>query len=401
MSSLINKIQELSRQNFAEVISIRRHIHQHPELSFHEFETSKYICNLLDNWKIEYKSGFVKTGIVGHIKGKNPDKKVIALRADIDALPIQEKTGLEFQSKNNGVMHACGHDVHSSSLLGAIKILNELKDEFEGTVKFIFQPGEEKLPGGASLMIKEKALENPKAEKIIGQHVYPELTVGKVGFKNGNYMASTDELYFTVKGKGGHAALPHTYNNPIFIAGEIVKKLNEYFMLNQAKNIPNEIPTVIAFGKFIANGATNVIPNEVSIEGTFRTFNEDWRAKAHQKIKEIATETAKNFNGECEVNIMKGYPFLINDEATTELSKQSAVEYLGEENVVDLELRMTAEDFAYYSQIMPGCFYRLGITSPENQNASGLHTSTFIVDENALEIGAGLMAYIAIKQLSN
>lgn len=401
MSSLISKIQVLSKKNIDEIISIRRHIHQYPELSFQEFETSKYICGLLDSWNIDYKNDYVKTGIVGHIKGKNPDKKIVAIRADIDALPIQEKTGLEFQSKNNGIMHACGHDVHSSSLLGAIKILNELKDDFEGTIKFIFQPGEEKLPGGASLMIKENALENPKAEKIIGQHVYPELTVGKVGFKSGNYMASTDELYFTIKGKGGHAALPHTYNNPIFIAGEVIKKLNDYFMVNQFENIPNQIPTVIAFGKFIANGATNVIPNDVSIEGTFRTFNEEWREKAHQKIKEIATKTARDLDGECETTIIKGYPFLINDEATTELSKQSAIEYLGEENVVDLELRMTAEDFAYYSQIMPGCFYRLGVSSPDNQNISGLHTPTFIIDEKALEIGAGLMAYIAIQQLSS
>jgi amidohydrolase len=395
--SLKEKIKEYSKKFLDEIISIRRHLHAHPELSFQEFETSKYICSILDKWKIAYSSGWVKTGIVAIIKGKNPNKKCIALRADIDALPIHEVDGRPYSSKNKGVMHACGHDVHTASLLGAAKILNELKEEFEGSIKFIFQPGEELLPGGASLMIKEGVLKNPDVTSIFGQHVFPSLEVGKVGFRKGMYMASTDELYFNVIGKGGHAAMPNDYNNPIFIAGEIIKQLHSYFMEN--KKI--DVPTVIAFGKFIANGATNIIPDNVRIEGTFRTMNEAWRKEAHIKITEIATTVAKQMQGKCEVEIRKGYPFLSNNEDLTENAINAAKEYLGEENVIELDLRMTAEDFAFYSQEIPACFYRLGTANFEKGITAGVHTPQFDIDEKALETGMGLMAFLALKQLSN
>jgi amidohydrolase len=395
--SLKEKIKEQSKELLHEIISIRRHLHTHPELSFQEFETSKYICSILDKWNISYTSGWVKTGIVAIIKGKNPDKKCIALRADIDALPIHEIDGRTYGSKNEGVMHACGHDVHTASLLGAAKILNELKEEFEGSIKFIFQPGEELLPGGASLMIKEGVLKNPDVTSIFGQHVFPSLEAGKVGFRKGMYMASTDELYFNVIGKGGHAAMPHDYNNPIFIAGEIIKQLHSYFMEN--KKI--DVPTVIAFGKFVANGATNVIPEKVSIEGTFRTMNEAWRKEAHIKITEIATNVAQQMRGKCEVEIRKGYPFLSNNEDLTENAINAAKEYLGEENVIDLDLRMTAEDFAFYSQEIPACFYRLGTANFEKGITAGVHTPQFDIDEKALETGMGLMTFLALKELSH
>lgn len=395
--SLKEKIREQSKELLQDIIAIRRHLHAHPELSFQEFETSKYICSVLEKWNIPYTTGWVKTGIVALIKGKNPDKKCIALRADIDALPILEVEGRTYGSKNTGVMHACGHDVHTASLLGAAKILNDLKEEFEGSIKLIFQPGEELLPGGASLMIKEGVLKNPDAKSIFGQHVFPSLEAGKVGFKKGMYMASTDELYFTVIGKGGHAAMPKDYNNPIFIAVEILKQLHTFFM---EKKI-NDVPTVIAFGKFVANGATNVIPEKVSIEGTFRTMNEAWRKEAHEKITEIATTVAKQMQGKCEVEIRKGYPFLSNNEALTEEVIKSAKDFLGDDNVIDLDLRMTAEDFAFYSQEIPACFYRLGTADFEKGISAGVHTPQFDIDEKALETGMGLMAFLALKQLSN
>ncbi len=385
---MIEKIKQLAEQNFQEIVEIRRHLHQHPELSFQEFETSKFIQQKLTEWKIEFTSGHVKTGLVAYVKGKNPDKKCVALRADIDALPIQELNDLPFASKNNGVMHACGHDVHTSSLLGAIKILNELKNEFEGTIKCIFQPAEEVLPGGASLMIKEGVLENPKPITILGQHVYPELEAGKVGFKKGQYMASTDEIYLTIKGKGGHAALPFKLKDPVLAMAQIIVALQQVVSRCAKPNIPS----VLSFGKVTANGATNIIPNEVFIEGTFRTFDEEWRKQAHNHIREIAENTAKAMGVMCDVKIDVGYPFLVNDDDTTQKCIDAAKEFLGEENVVDLEIRMTAEDFAYYSQIIPACFYRLGTS-----DSTGLHTPTFMVDETALKTGMGLMAYLAVK----
>jgi amidohydrolase len=302
MSELKSKIQTLSKHYLSEIISIRRHLHAHPELSFEEFNTSNFIASKLKEYGIPFKQGMVKTGIVALIEGKNASKKIIALRADMDALPIRETNTCEYKSTNEGVMHACGHDVHSASLLGAAKILNELKNEFEGTMKLIFQPGEEKLPGGASLMIKEGALENPKPQSIFGQHVFPNMEVGKVGFRNGMYMASTDEIYVTVKGKGGHAAMPSEYNNPLLIASQIMLELNKVFMgltpaLSEGEGV--RPPTVLAFGKIIGNGATNVIPEEVKIEGTFRTMNEEWRKEAHTKMKTLAEEIAKKLGGSC------------------------------------------------------------------------------------------------------
>lgn len=394
---MMDRVKELAANYSDEVVAIRRHLHQHPELSFVEFETSKYIQSKLDEWGITYEAGMVKTGIVVLVEGNNPTKKVIALRADIDALPIQEENNFPYRSVNDGVMHACGHDLHTSSLLGVVKILNELKSEFEGTVKCFFQPGEERLPGGASLMIKEGILENPKPEIVFGQHVYPDLPCGKVGFRPGIYMASADELYVTVHGKGGHGALPHKNVDPVLITSHIMVALQQV-VSRQAKP---DVPTVLSFGKVVANGSTNVIPAKVELEGTFRTFNEEWRAEAHEKMVKMAKSIAESMGGTCDFEVRKGYPFLVNDEHVTLRAKKVAQQFLGEENVVDLDLRMTAEDFSYYSQEMPGCFYRLGTARPEEQKVSGLHTSTFNLDENAIELGVGLMAAMAIEELNS
>jgi len=391
-SQILEKIKAITAENRSIVLENRRWLHQHPELSFEEVHTSKYIQKKLTELGIEFTSGIVKTGIVGIIKGKNPESKVIALRADMDALPILEENNIDFKSINEGVMHACGHDVHSASLLGVAAVLSKLTNDFEGSIKLIFQPGEEKLPGGASLMIKEGVLENPSPSAILGQHVFPDLPAGKVGFRPGMYMASCDELYLTVKGKGGHAALPHKFTDTVLIACEIISSLQTIV----SRHAKPDIPSVLSFGKInTTGGATNIIPDEVKIEGTFRTMNEEWRTEAHQKMIALAQGIAQSMGGTCEFEVRKGYPFLKNNEETTRIAKQAAIAYLGKENVVDLDLRMTGEDFSYYTQSMKGCFYRLG-----TGESSGLHTSTFNVDESSLELGVGLMSWIAINMLN-
>ena len=406
---LKEKIILLSAKYFPEVVSIRRHLHAHPELSFEEYNTSKFISGKLKEWGIPYKDVIVKTGIVALIEGKKPlpsplgegpGVRSIALRADIDALPIEEKNKVEYRSKKPGVMHACGHDVHTSSMLGVAKILNELKNEFSGTVKLIFQPGEEKAPGGASLMIREGVLEDPKPTSIFAQHVYPSLEAGKVGFRSGKYMASTDEIYLTVKGKGGHAAMKGTYISPLLIASEILLALEKTFSVSPSGGGKGEeLPTVLAFGRMHANGATNVIPDEVTIDGTFRTMDEPWRKEAHQIIRKICIDVAKTSGGNCEVNIVTGYPALVNDEVTTSRARRSAEEFLGKENVIELELRMTGEDFSFFAEKIPSCFYRLGTGNISKGITSGVHTPTFDVDESSLKTGMGLMAWIALNEL--
>ena len=400
--SVLNTIKQLATTHFNEVIAFRRHIHQHPELSFEEFKTSEFVCSVLDKHKITYTKGIVKTGIVAIIEGKNPTKKTILLRADLDALPIEEKNKTDYVSQNIGVMHACGHDVHTASVLGTAIILNQLKTEFEGTVKIMFQPGEEVLPGGSSLMIKEGVLQNPKVDTAIAQHVFPSMETGKVGFKAGMYMASTDELHITITGKGGHAAMAGEYNNPLVVAASIIKEIEKQFPFTidaegVARNTQNNIPTVIAFGKIEGKGATNVIPESVYLAGTFRTMDEVWRKEVKEKIKQIINSVCETYKVTADINIIDGYPFLTNDNAVTEQCRQAAIEYLGKENVEDLPLRMTAEDFAYITQQVPSCFYRLGTGNKAKGIISGVHTATFDIDEKALEISTGLMAWMVIK----
>lgn len=399
MTDLTGLIKQKAQQHFSYLVDVRRHLHTHPELSFKEFETSRYISTQLIKHRIEHEAGIVNTGIVALIKGKNPEKRCILLRGDIDALPIDEKNEVSYKSVHEGVMHACGHDVHSTCALGAAIILNELKDNFEGTVKIIFQPGEEVLPGGASLMIKEGILENPKVDAAIALHVFTDLNTGQAGFRSGMYMASTDEIYIDVIGKGGHAAMPTEYNNPILIASEILLELSKEFPSDSFSNT-EKIPTVLAFGKVMANGATNVIPERVSIEGTFRTMNEDWRKQAHEKIKAIAAKIAKEKKAKAEVRIVSGYPFLVNDEQVTRIAKDIAIHCLGKKNVVELPLRMTAEDFAFISQQVPSCFFRLGTGNKQKGITSGVHTATFNVDENAIETGTMLLAAMALELLN-
>lgn len=389
------KVLDLAKQYFAEINEFRKVLHANPELSFQEFETSRRIKKKLKEIGIPFEENWAGTGIVGWIEGKKPSSNCLALRADMDALPITEKNQTNYVSKNPGVMHACGHDVHSSCLLGAAKILNELKEQWSGKVIFIFQPAEEKFPGGASILIKEGLLEKFQPKKIIAQHVYPELEVGKLGFREGMYMASADEIYIQVKGKGGHGALPQQNIDPVIISAHLLLALQNV----TSRFAPPTVPSVLSFGKVEAKGATNVIPDDVFIEGTFRTMNEEWRSKAHELIENIAKSTAKSFGGDCEIEIKKGYPFLQNDKGLTQSARKAARELLGEDKIVELDLRMTAEDFSYYSQEMPSCFYRLGVGNVKKGISASVHSPNFDIDEKAIEIGMASMAFIALKEL--
>jgi len=350
---MIEKIKHLAKRHAPSFIEIRHHLHAHPELSYKEFETSKYIQQKLATIGIPFEIK-ATTGVIGLVKGKNPDKKVIALRADIDALPIKEENSINYKSQNEGVMHACGHDVHTTCLLGAAQILHDLKNEWEGTVKLIFQPGEEKNPGGASLLIKEGVLENPKPTSIFGLHVHPSLAIGKLSFRSGKVMASADELYFTIRGKGGHAASPHLCIDPILIASNLILSLQQIVSRN---NNPHN-PSVLSITAIEGGSTTNVIPNEVKLKGTFRAMNEEWRFRAHELIRTLSTDLVRSMGGEIDLDIDVGYPSVYNNEALTESSKRKAEEYMGKTNVEETESRMGAEDFGYYTQHIPGCFYR-------------------------------------------
>ncbi len=391
-----DRIKALADEYFDETVEIRRHIHKYPELSFREENTSKYIQEFLTRYGIPFKAGYVKTGIVARIEGKDPAGKVIALRADMDALPIKEETGLEFSSVNDGVMHACGHDAHTAALLGAAKILNTLKDEWIGTVLLVFQPGEEVDPGGARLMLEEGIFDDIKPDLVVGQHVLPEMKTGHVGFKSGMYMASGDEVHITIKGKGGHAAMPHMLTDTVLIASQVIVNLQQV----ASRFVPAGIPVVLSFGKVIANGATNIIPSEVKISGTFRIMNEEWRQKTKEKIREIVINTAESMGAGAEIDIKDGYPVVFNDPKATAEAVSSAKEYLGEESVEEMDIRMTAEDFGFYSREYPSVFYRFGVKR-ENEETGRLHTSTFNLNEQALKTASGALAGIAFDLLKS
>ncbi len=392
---LLDKIKSLSEQHSKKVIESRRHLHANPELSYQEYNTVKFVAEKLRSFGIPVKEGIAETGLIAEIKGKNPGDKTIALRADMDALPITEANNVSYKSRVEGVMHACGHDVHTASLLGTARILSLVTDQFTGTVRLLFQPGEEKTPGGASLMIRDGALQNPQPTGIIGQHVFPLLPVGKIGFREGMYMASCDEIYLKIIGKGGHAAAPDLTVDPILIASHIIIALQQVI----SRNASPKQPTVLSFGTIVGKGATNIIPNEVNIAGTFRAMNEEWRASALDKITRMAESIAEGMGGKCVVEISRGYPYLQNNPELTRRIRKAAEAYVGVENVTDLDITLGAEDFSYYSQVIPASFYRLGTSNPSKGITSYVHTPTFDIDEDALKLGAGLMAWMAIQEL--
>jgi hippurate hydrolase len=385
---LLEKIKSLAAQYKNEFIAIRQHLHANPELSYQEFETSLFVQKKLVEYNIPFEVK-AATGVVGLIEGKNPSSRIVALRGDMDALPIKEENNIAYKSTNPGVMHACGHDVHTTCLLGAAKILSETKDEWEGTVKLFFQPGEEKNPGGASLLIKEGALENPAPSCIFGLHVNPQLEVGKLSFRGGKVMASADEIYITVRSKGGHAAAPHLTADTILVASTLVVSLQQVI----SRNRDPFTPSVLTISSFQGGFTTNVIPSEVKLMGTFRAMDEEWRFKAHDIIRKHTVELVHAMGAEADILIDVGYPTVYNNEALHQKAKSLAVDFMGLQNVEETEVRMGAEDFGYYSQIIPGCFFRLGTANKQKGITSGVHTPTFNIDEDAIEIGMGVMAW--------
>jgi amidohydrolase len=393
--TLIKKIQQLSDDFAIDTVANRRHLHTNPELSFCEYNTARFIANELRAIGLTPQEGVANTGVVALIEGRNAPSKVVGLRADMDALPIHEANDVPYKSQNTGVMHACGHDAHTASLLGTARILTHLKDEFEGTIKLVFQPAEEKAPGGASLMIKDGVLQNPSVGSMLGQHVAPNIAVGKIGFREGMYMASTDELYLTVKGKGGHGAMPDTLIDPVLIASHIIVAMQQII----SRNRKPANPSVLSFGRFIADGVTNVIPNEVKIQGTWRCMDEEWRADGLKRMKKLAEGMAEAMGGSCDFEVVKGYPFLKNHPELTRRTKAAATAYMGADNVIDLDLWMAGEDFAFYSQVVDACFYRLGTRNEARGIVSGVHTPTFDIDERSLQIGPGLMAWLSLEEL--
>lgn len=395
---LIHHIKKASEQHLESVIKDRRHLHMHPELSFQEQATGRYIQDRLRDLGIPFTAGWAEHGVVAEIQGAKPGKGFMALRADIDALPILEENEVPYRSQNPGVMHACGHDVHTSSLLGVAAILQDIREHFAGTVRLIFQPAEEKLPGGASLLIKEGVLTNPVPQGILGQHVHPPLEAGMVGFREGMYMASCDEIYITLIGKGGHGAVPQDCIDPVLMSAHVLTGLQQVV----ARKSDPLVPSVLSFGKIqSAGGANNIIPNTVRLEGTFRTMNEEWRREAHGWIRTTVENICASMGGACDIDLQIGYPYLINDEKLTAASVGFAGDFLGKDKVVRLEPRMSAEDFSYYSQVIPACFYRLGTGNKSRNITSPVHSTTFDVDEKAFEISSGLMAYMALRHLGN
>ncbi len=387
-----HKIKTISEQINSEIINIRRYIHQHPELSFKEKNTSEYISKILTEWGIEHKTGIAENGILGIIKGEKQGGKTIALRADMDALPICEKTDVAFKSVNNNVMHACGHDIHTACLLGATKILQTLKSEFGGTILLVFQPAEEVLPGGAKLMLEDGVFSEYKPDSMIAQHVCPDIVAGNIGMFPGKYMASADEIYITVKSSGGHAALPHLTPDTVLAASHTVVALQQVV----SRFIPTKIPSILSFGNIVCNSTNNVIPKQVQIQGTFRTMDEEWRYKAHKKIIEIAENTCRAVGAECEVEVRVGYPCVANDVELTNKLFAEAKEFFGNEHTEMLDVRMTAEDFAWFAQEIPSCFYRLGVGYPNTPYKAGkLHSETFFPNEEAIKTGMQGLSYFA------
>lgn len=392
---MLNKIKSLSESAYPYVVACYRHFHKHPELSFQEFETSAFVQQELDSMQIPYRSGIAQTGILGWIEGKNPAKRTIALRADMDALPIQEESNLHWKSVNENVMHACGHDAHTACLLGTAKVLNEMKNEFEGRILLIFQPGEERAPGGANLMLQDALFRDFTPELVIGQHVSEDYPTGTLAFREGKVMASADEIHLTIRGKGGHGAKPHLCNDTVIAASQTIVALQQV----RSRLCPPFTPMVLTFGKLIANGATNVIPSEVYLSGTFRTFDEEWRKTAKKHIRRIIKQTCQAHGCTVDIDMPEGYPYLENNEKLTRRVRSFATELIGEENILEFDQRMTSEDFSFYSQLYPSCFYRFGIRG--EQPTGNSHSSNFCIDEKALLTGVSGLAWIGLKCLEN
>ena len=396
---MVDRIRQLADDGSDEVVRLRRALHRRPELAFQEHETAALVAETLRAMGLEPTTGVAETGVVAHVEGARPGPTV-ALRADIDALPVTEATGLPFASETEGRMHACGHDAHTAMLLGAARVLHAVREDLAGTVRLVFQPSEEKAPGGASVMIEAGVLGamggHGPVERIFGQHVFPELPAGVIGVRGGTFMASADELYLTVRGRGGHAATPEALVDPVLVQAHVLTALQAVI----ARNRPPGVPSILSFGRVQADGATNVVPDEVTLEGTFRSMDEDWRERAHDLVRRTCEHTARAFGATCEVDVVRGYPVLRNDAEVAALVRETAVAYAGEDRVVDLPMWYASEDFAYYTQEVPGCFSVLGVGNEAEGITHGLHTPRMTVDESALGTGSGFLAALAARSLS-
>ena len=378
---------------FEKMCDYREHLHMHPELSYKEFKTAEFVKQTLKSIGLGDIQSIGETGVITTIYAKHHSKKdkCIAFRADLDALTIQELNDVKYKSQNEGVMHACGHDVHTSILLGLAEVLWSFKDQLPQPVKLIFQPGEEVNPGGANLIIDGGGLKNPEVSKIFALHVFPDFEFGNCGFREGLYMASSDELHITIKGKGGHGALKGQTINPMFMGAEFIIAAEQYINTNT----PKDTPSVINFGRFEALGSTNVIPEKALIKGTFRTMNEKWRTVAKAKLKDIAQNISEKYGGHIDLNISQGYPFLKNDPELTRSVKNLASITIGKDKVHDLELRMTAEDFAFYSHIVPVCFFRLGVGNISKGITYNVHHARFDIEPKSMLTGLEVFSSIA------
>jgi len=388
------RLLALAEAHHAETVRIRRALHRRPELSFQEHETARFVSGELRALGLE-PVPMAGTGVVAHVAGARPGPTV-ALRADIDALPIQEETGLDFASEVPGVMHACGHDAHTAMLLTAARLLVESRDDLAGTVRLVFQPGEELLPGGATTMIEAGVLEAmgdvPAPAVILGQHVAPQLPAGVVGVRSGPFMASADELYLTIHGRGGHAADPAALIDPVLVQAHVLVALQAVI----SRHRPPGVASILSFGRVEALGATNIVPDTARLVGTFRSMDEPWREAAHALIRRTAEKTAEAFGATCDVEIAVGYPSLANDPATAACVRETAVGLLGADRVLDVPMWYASEDFAWYTQRVPGCFTVLGV-GDDSGTSPGLHTPRLNVDERALVAGAALLAASALR----
>ncbi len=378
----------------SELTEWRSHMHQHPELSFQEHETTRWVANQLDGMGIRHTALPSGTGLIAKIE--NGEGPTIAFRAELDALPMTEQTGAPYASAIEGRMHACGHDVHTACLLGALRILIENLDGWQGTVFGIFQPGEEQLPGGAKAIVEGNLLV-PQPDAVIALHVMPELEAGMVGFRPGRYMASTDELYITVHGKGGHAAMPHLAIDPIVMQAHLILALQ-----NAVSRWSNPaLPTVLSICRVQGGTTTNVIPAEVKLAGTLRTYDEAWRAELHSRLRTLVEGIAEGLGGTAEFEIRHGYPALPNDAGLTHRLRDITAELLGEDKVAELDLRPTADDFAYYAQAYQSCYFRLGTRDQGAGLTHSVHSPFFDVPQSVLPTGAGLLAWMVISGTVN
>ncbi|HLO02416.1 MAG TPA: amidohydrolase [Symbiobacteriaceae bacterium] len=391
MAMTPEQIRTQAKAAFDYAVEARRHLHRHPELSFQEKESSAYIEAELRKLGYEPQTGIGGFGIKAVLQGAKPGP-TIALRADIDALPITEETGLDFASENPGVMHACGHDAHTAILLGTAKTLKDRAADLAGTVVFIFQPGEEKDPGGASLMIADGVLENPTVDHIFGIHVFPLFPTGLIGLGAGPRLAAPDEIRITIKGKGGHGAYPHLCIDPIMTAAQCITLLQQIV----ARNVGPFQQGVITIGWIKGGSAGNVIPDEVTFGGTVRTMDPALRKLMPQRIEAVVRGVCEAAGATYDFHYGNGYPPLVNSVKETEEATKAALWAFGPEQVTEMPATMGGEDFAFYLEKVPGTFIRLGSTTPGIQSAPGLHTSKLMIDERCIETGIGY--YLAVVE---